>query len=60
MKKRNYSHENALSKARERRFQAKIKTEDADKLQQYLDRRNITFTEWTRENINWLKKSHLY
>jgi len=52
---RNYTHENALSKARERRFQAKLKHDEAETLQKYLDENNIKFTEWVRQGIERLK-----
>ena len=53
---RNYTHENALSKARERRFQAKLKLDEAEALQQHLDENDIKFTEWVRQNLKRLEK----
>ena len=52
---RDYTHENALSKAREKRFQAKLKHDEAEILQKHLDEKGIKFTEWVRQNIERLK-----
>ena len=48
---RNYTHENALSKARERRFQAKLKHDEAETLEKHLAENNLTFTAWIRLKI---------
>ena len=51
MNPRNYTHENALSKARERRFQAKLKHNEAEILQKHLVDNGLSFTAWIREKI---------
>lgn len=49
---RDYNHENMLSKARERRYQVKLKHDEAEMLNACLKSQGITFTEWVRRHIN--------
>jgi len=48
---RNYKNESEWQKTRYRRYQAKLRTDEADALDQILDTSGIKFTEWVRQNI---------
>ena len=48
---RNYKNESEWQKSRYRRYQAKLRTGEADALDQILKTSGIKFTEWVRQNI---------
>ena len=51
---RNYKNESEWQKGRYRRYQAKLRTDEADALDQILKTSGIKFTEWVRQNIEKL------